>query len=270
MKILLVLFLMCSLLLCGAAKDTKSSDAKKAKGKAKTAKTVTAKKKAATPKAAASGKKGTDKAAPKAAAAGKKGTDKAAPKAAAPVPAAPVPAAAPKAAAPKVPTAVPAPEREPVRNVTVDFRGGKILCAEISSLFPSGVKGFDEKNFAFLPARRVYAAVTMLCDSDRALSIHDYCLDVYGHQPCVAIKEGSGAFISSPEKVFRVNPKTRYTLLFILDAAVTGSQDERCNIKALCDDGAFSRTLVLFKNIGNKPFTAPGRIPLSGLIPDKK
>ena len=249
MKILLVLFLMCSLLLCGAAKDTKSSDAKKAKGKAKTAKTVTAKKKAA-PKAAAAGKKDSGKAAPKAAA--------------------PVPAAAPKAAAPKVPTAVPAPEREPVRNVTVDFRGGKILCAEISSLFPSGVKGFDEKNFAFLPARRMYAAVTMLCDSDRALSIHDYCLDVYGHQPCVAIKEGSGAFISSPEKVFRVNPKTKYTLLFILDAAVTGSQDERCNIKALCDDGAFSKTLVLFKNIGNKPFTAPGRIPLSGLIPDKK
>jgi|GEM_PF-836811 len=251
MKILLVLFLMCSLLLCGAAKDTKSSDAKKAKGKAKTAKTVTAKKKAAAPKAAAAGKKGSAKAAPKAA-----------PKAPA------APAAAP--AAPKAPAAGAAAKSEPVRNVAVDFRGGKILCAEISSLFPSGVKGFDEKNFAFLPARRMYAAVTMLCDPDRFLSIHDYCLDVYGHQPCVAIKEGSGAFISSPEKVFRVNPKTRYTLLFILDAAVAGSQDEYCNIKALCDDGAFSKTLVLFKNIGNKPFTAPGRIPLSGLIPEKK
>ncbi|MBR2872401.1 MAG: hypothetical protein IKB99_02790 [Lentisphaeria bacterium] len=252
MKILLVLFLMCSLLLCGAAKDTKSSDAKKAKGKAKTAKTVTAKKKAAAPKAAAAGKKGSAKAAPKAAA----------PKAPA------APAAAP--AVPKAPAAGAAVKSEPVRNVAVDFRGGKILCAEISSLFPSGVKGFDEKNFAFLPARRMYAAVTMLCDPDRFLSIHDYCLDVYGHQPCVAIKEGSGAFISSPEKVFRVNPKTRYTLLFVLDAAVAGSQDEYCNIKALCDDGAFSKTLVLFKNIGNKPFTAPGRIPLSGLIPEKK
>jgi predicted lipid-binding transport protein (Tim44 family) len=121
MKILLVLFLMCSLLLCGAAKDTKSSDAKKAKGKAKTAKTVAAKKKTAAPKAPA-------------------------PKAAAPqAPAAP--AAAP--AVPKAPAAGAAAKREPVRNVAVDFRGGKILCAEISSLFPSGVKGFDERCLYF-------------------------------------------------------------------------------------------------------------------------
>lgn len=178
--------------------------------------------------------------------------------------------AAPKAAAPEkkapVPQAPPAPA--PRRNTTVDFRGGKVLCAEISSTRPA-IRGFDEKNFRDLPAQRLYAALTVLCDADRALSIHDYCLDHYGVFPCVAIREDNGAFISSTDAVIRVNPKKKYTLLFIIDAAVAGSDEEICSIKAACDNGPFSKQQIPFKIIKNKPFTAPGRIPVTGLIPER-
>ena len=250
MKNLLVLSLLCSLLFCGAA-FADQAQGKKTAAKKSAAKKAPAKKKAAASEAAPK------KAAPEKAEAPAEDADTDAP---APAPAAP---------APKAPAAPAAPVPPPPRNIALDFRGGKVLCAEISSKRPA-ISGFNEKNFQHLPARPLYASVTILCDADRLLSIYDYCLDHYGIFPCIAVGEGNGTPVSSPDKVFRVNPRNKYTLIFILDAAVVGNDIELCGIKALCDNGPFSKQLIPFRNLKDKSFTPPGRVPLSGLIPEKK
>ena len=61
----------------------------------------------------------------------------------------------------------------------------------------------------------------------------------------------------------------RYTLLFILDAAVSGNDEELCSIKALCDEGPFSKQQILFRNLKDKNFTQPDRIPAAGLVPER-
>lgn len=165
---------------------------------------------------------------------------------------------------------------------TVDFRGGKVLCAELSTTAPAGLKQLNAPVFQDLPATPAYAALTFLPDDGRSISIHDYAINIYGQNyPSIALlKEGriismasaanrNWKLIESPAP----NSKIRYTLIFMVDRKEVGmnkDKKEKLNIKALFHPNSPVEESIEFKNIDNKPFTAPGKIPFSGLMTEKK
>ena len=156
-------------------------------------------------------------------------------------------------------------------GATVDFRGGKILNAELSLVKPP-IREFNPKNYTNLPEKPLYAALTILCDDGRRLSIHDFGLDVFNKvYPCIAIQQGTKGFSGSIKATALVNPKEKYTLLFVLDANASGlNKEENITVKALCPPEKYSRQVVTFKNLEKSPFTSPARIPAAGLMPEKK
>lgn len=155
-------------------------------------------------------------------------------------------------------------------GAALDFRGGKILCAELSLVRPP-VSGFDPSLYKNLPVNPIYAAVTITCDDGRRLSVHDFGIESGGVYPCIAFKKEKGRFNGSIELVENVRPKVRYTLLFMLDASYMGLNDEEIfAVKALFPPDKYSRQQVPFRNLRKKPFTATEKIPLSGLMPEPK
>ena len=151
-----------------------------------------------------------------------------------------------------------------------DFRGGKILCAELSFTKPAvpGTLLQAQKN---LPAKPVFAALTILCDDGRRLSVHDYGIEAGGIYPCVAIKKERSAFSAAGTEGRMADPKARYTLLFVLDAAYVGlNAEELLTLKALFPPEKYSRQQIPFKNLKNTPLTATEKISLSGLMPEQK
>ena len=165
---------------------------------------------------------------------------------------------------------------------TVDFRGGKVLCAELSTTAPAGLKQIKSPVFPSLPATPVYASLTFLPDDGRSISIHDYAVNIYGQNyPSVALlKEGRIISLASAANrnwklIETPAPKSqvRYTLIFMIDGKEVGmnkDKKEKLNIKALFHPNSPVEESIEFKNIDNKPFTAPGKIPLSGLMTEKK
>ena len=124
---------------------------------------------------------------------------------------------------------------------TVDFRGGKVLCAELSTAVPR-ISGFVPDNYNELPADRIYAAVTVMCDEGRSLSIYDYGLEVFGKvYPCIAIRTNNGIFTAAHDDSSRVNPKHKYTLLFITDSKLAGlNSNEMHGLRSLYAKGKFA------------------------------
>ena len=158
---------------------------------------------------------------------------------------------------------------------TAEFRGGRILCAELSRKDPAPavtVKASVRHPELPLPADRIYACVTFKGHDGRKLSIHDYGIESYGRvYPCVAFRKNGGAFSDSVHDAPRIDPKARYTLLFILDSKLTGlNKVEELNVKALFPPEKLSRSRVLFKNLEEGSFTAPAAIPESGQVAEKK
>ena len=158
---------------------------------------------------------------------------------------------------------------------TAEFRGGRILCAELSRKNPAPAvteKASVRYPELPLPADRIYAAVTFKGHDGRKLSIHDYGIECFGRvYPCVAFRKNGGTFVDSPHEAPGIDPKARYTLLFILDAKLTGlNKIEELNVKALFPPENLSRSRVLFKNLEGGAFTAPGTIPESGQVAEKK
>ena len=165
---------------------------------------------------------------------------------------------------------------------SVDFRGGKVLCAELSTTAPAGLKQIKSPVFPSLPATPVYASLTFLPDDGRSISIRDYAVNIYGQNyPSVALlKEGRIISLASAANrnwklIETPAPKSqvRYTLIFMIDGKEVGmnkDKKEKLNIKALFHPNSPVEESIEFKNIDNKPFTAPGKIPLSGLMTEKK
>ena len=158
---------------------------------------------------------------------------------------------------------------------TAEFRGGRILCAELSRKDPAPavtVKASVRHPELPLPADRIYACVTFKGHDGRKLSIHDYGIESYGRvYPCVAFRKNGGAFSDSVHDAPRIDPKARYTLLFILDSKFVGlNKVEELNVKALFPPEKISRSRVLFKNLEDGAFTAPDSIPESGQVAEKK
>ena len=158
---------------------------------------------------------------------------------------------------------------------TAEFRGGRILCAELSRKGPASA--VTEKAAARypelpLPADRIYACVTFKGHDGRKLSIHDYGIECFGRvYPCIAFRKNGGAFTDSVHDAPRIDPKARYTLLFILDSKFVGlNKVEELNVKALFPPEKISRSRLLFKNLEDGAFTAPDAIPESGQVAEKK
>lgn len=156
-------------------------------------------------------------------------------------------------------------------GATVDFRGGRVLCAEFSLTAPA-ISGFVPGNYTDLPLDRIYAAVTVMCDEGRSLSIHDYGLDVFDKvYPCIAIRTNNGRFTATPDGVGRINPKHKYTLLFMADSKLVGLGDNETYIlRARFASGKFAGQKIIFRTLGKKAFTAPGNIPVTGKMTVKK
>ena len=158
---------------------------------------------------------------------------------------------------------------------TAEFRGGRILCAELSRKNPAPAvteKASVRYPELPLPADRIYACVTFKGHDGRKLSIHDYGIECFGRvYPCIAFRKNGGVFVDSPHDAPGIDPKARYTMLFILDSKFTGlNKIEELNVKALFPPENLSRSRVLFKNLEEGAFTAPGAIPESGLVAEKK
>ena len=160
---------------------------------------------------------------------------------------------------------------------TAGFRGGRILCAELSLTDPASAitkAAADRYPVEVLPsaANRIYAAVTFKGHDGRKLSIHDYGIECFGRvYPCVAIRKGGAAFSGAPDAVFNMDPKVTYTMLFVLDSTLTGQNDvEELTVRARFAEGPLSRQKVKFKNLRQTALTPPGRIPPAGLLTEKK
>ena len=158
-------------------------------------------------------------------------------------------------------------------GAAIEFRSGKLLCAELSSRKPS-VRNFDASIYKNLPAEAVYAAVTFRPDRDRRISIHDYGIDFYGTvYPCIAIRKNSEAFSGSWKDTFIMEEKSTYTMLFILDAKEFGADKKTSvslTLKALFPPPELAQQKVEFKIIGSQNFTEPKKIPAAGLMTEKK
>lgn len=159
---------------------------------------------------------------------------------------------------------------------TLDFRSGKVLCAEISSQAPSRLRKLANPIFE-LPETPVYAALTALFDEGRSISLHDYAIHIFGNTfRCIAIQRNN-SFISVAESPARtpkiwqtvepVIPKTRYTLYFALDSSAVIGTDSRetLELKALFHPGS-QGDRIPFENLGSRAFTPQSKIPLSGKI----
>lgn len=165
---------------------------------------------------------------------------------------------------------------------TVDFRGGKVLCAELSTTAPSGMKQIKAPVFQDLPADAAFASLTFLPDEDRSISIHDYAITIFGkNYHCIALqKDGSTiSLASSAGKNWKhietpaFGSKKRYTLIFMLDrkeVVVKEGEYEKLTVKPLFHSASTVEERVNFKYIGPKAFTSPKKIPFSGLMPEKK
>ena len=108
---------------------------------------------------------------------------------------------------------------------TIFFRGGEVYSAELTSR-KVNISNFDEAMFPQLADGRIYAAVTMKIPAGRRIGITDYRLIHFGHEyPCVAIRVGNSSFRSGVWEE-EVAPDKFYTLLFVLDKAFVGLDDQ--------------------------------------------
>ena len=158
-------------------------------------------------------------------------------------------------------------------GAAVEFRSGKLLCAELSSKRPS-ITAFDAAIYPELPATPVYAALTFRPDRDRRISIHDFGIDVFGKvYPCIAVRKGNAAFSGAWNKSEIMDVKSTYTMLFILDAkelGIEGKTTLSLSLKALFPPAELALQKVEFKVLGQKVFTQPNAIPASGMMTEKK
>jgi len=155
-------------------------------------------------------------------------------------------------------------------GASADFRGGKILNAEISAATPSGLGTIDPILYPYLPEKKIYAAVTVTCHAGRTLSVFDYSLDLFGKSyPCIAIRENNGAFSTDVKRNYQSGTGKKYTLLFIMQESLFTGNTEKLYLKANFPPESRSQQEVVFRILGAAPFTAPGAIPAAGLMTDK-
>ena len=148
-----------------------------------------------------------------------------------------------------------------LQGAVLNSRSGTVTAAEITNAAVN-ISNLDTDAFPALPAKRIYAVLSVKLFPGRKISIFDYSLETRGvTYPCVAISTGSS--FQSSEKSFSGNT---VQLLFILEAA-NMSDVEKMNIKCNLPptDGTYDIT-VPFKYIGRKTPVRANAVPADGLL----
>ena len=148
---------------------------------------------------------------------------------------------------------------------TLPFRSGEILSAELSTIRPR-IMNEDPLAFPVEFSQKIYAALIVKIENGRGISIHDYSLSAFGRNyPCIALRVGDGSFDAENWLVKRVDPNTKYTLLFVLDATRIGREkEETLTLRAAFPPKENANLEVPFTNLGGRGFTMPRSIPNGG------
>lgn len=140
---------------------------------------------------------------------------------------------------------------------TVEFRGGTLLSAEISSCRPK-----LDIPASTLP-NRVYACIVFELARERDISIHDWALSAFGRNfKAIAVCSGGGKWLTDGNVV--KNTGDRMALLFELDGTLVSNQrSATLELVALPDSKAAPQE-VKFKNIDDSSFTGIDDVPSKG------
>ncbi len=150
---------------------------------------------------------------------------------------------------------------------TLPFRSGEVLAAELSTTKPQ----INNENTLAIPKtfeKPRYAAVVVAVQPERALTIYDYTLEFLGAEyPCIALRAGTQPFDMDLREITQTSPYEKYTLLFLVDGKLVGQElEEKITLKSVAGPDSVARTVLRFNNRGAGSFTAPNRIPRSGIL----
>ena len=146
---------------------------------------------------------------------------------------------------------------------TIRFRAGNVLAAELTSR-KINISRIPAELPLVIPAKPMYAVVTVKLDRFRSISIFDYTLVASGTEfPCVAINSGSG-FVHTDAPV----SEETVQLLFITDALTSGKAKLETHVLKckLAPGKDIFDVKVHFSFIGSNATKSPATIPAEGII----
>ena len=157
-------------------------------------------------------------------------------------------------------------------SATLPFRLGEILSAEISRN-KVVIKNMNSSDYDFKFKHYAYAVVVLKLHKGRSLSTYDFKLNFKDQTyKCIALKSGSESFDTKRWQLVKTNPKTIYSLLFIMDSELLGNAKKELPLTlvySLVNSGQVS-CKVPFKFINYDNLTQLSKIPASGIFPKTK
>ena len=155
---------------------------------------------------------------------------------------------------------------------TLPFRLGEILSAEISRN-KVVIKNMNSSDYDFKFKYYAYAVVALKLHKGRSLGIYDFKLKLKDKiYKCIALKSGNKFFDTRKWQLVRTNPKTIYSLLFIIDSEVLGNAKKKLPVTliySLANSGQLNYK-VPFNFINYDDLTQLDKIPANGIFPKIK
>lgn len=153
----------------------------------------------------------------------------------------------------------------PLSAESIRFRSGQMLCAELSRQKPAGIEISPEK-MPWLPEERLYAALTVVPDEGRGISIHDYKLHAFGQDyPCIALLNAADSTSRSSVSAAEAGANQKYTMYFVVNGALLGMKDrETIALRAVPVNEKYQDQQVVFDNRRSRALTSPYDIPRTG------
>jgi hypothetical protein len=155
---------------------------------------------------------------------------------------------------------------------TRSFRIGEVLSTEISrhKMF---IKNLGKYDYDFEFKYHAYAVVVFKLLKGRTVSIYDFKLKYEGKlYKCIALRAGNTPFDTEKWQITDTDPKTVYSMLFILDSEAFGNAKKKVNaelVYALNNSGKINYELP-FEFINYDELTSVDDIPQKGIFPEIK
>jgi len=157
-------------------------------------------------------------------------------------------------------------------SATLPFRLGDILSAEISRNRVV-IKNMNSADYNFKFKHYAYAVVFLKLHKGRSLSIYDFKLNFKEKTyKCIALRSGNESFDTKKWHLAKTDPKTIYSLLFIVDSETLGNAKKKLPvilIYSLVNSGQVNRE-VMFKFVNYDDLTPLNKIPANGIFPKIK
>ena len=103
------------------------------------------------------------------------------------------------------------------------LRIGGVVSAEITRT-QVPVKNLGKYDYDFPFKHKAYAIVAIKLHKGRSIGIYDFKLEYKGKDyKCIALRKGDGAFDTKLWEIRKTDPKTVYSLLFVVDSEVFGN-----------------------------------------------